>query len=176
MTVHHDRITITVEPLADLPLPPRERERATVASMIGRLAPGLTLDHLPSGAPLLTGAPDAPAISISHGGGMAAVAIGPRTPAFGIDIEAPRVQLRRVAPRFLSPDEIDLAGTDITTLLLFWTAKEAVYKAALTPGLPLTAIAVDLTASTARACGKTYSLTRHGIDALMLCLAVAETV
>lgn len=177
MTIHHHRITIAVKPVDYGPQSPRERERAAVSAILSTLAPELALAHLPSGAPVLVGSPDAPGISISHGGGMAAVAIGPHDHAFGIDIEAPRPKLLRVARKFLSPDEMSLAGSDLIAHLRYWTAKEAVYKAALTPGLPLTDIAVNLAGSTAAACGITYSLIRHDIDpGLLLCLAVAETV
>ncbi len=46
----------------------------------------------------------------------------------GIDIERPSEKLRRVARKFLSSKELDIALTDIDILCFFWCAKEAVYK------------------------------------------------
>ena len=104
------------------------------------------VDHLPCGAPLL--ADSAARISITHTDGMLAVASLPPTPeadlsifstraALGIDAErADREQVLRLRERFLSEDELKLAGeSDVAANITAWTAKEALYKAALTPGL-----------------------------------------
>lgn len=104
-----------------------------------------SLLHLPSGAPLLEN--EETRISITHTPGLYAVASLPRTPeadltafdertALGIDAErADRDQVMRIRERFLSPEELELTGTDLERTLIAWTAKEALYKAAMTPGL-----------------------------------------
>lgn len=104
------------------------------------------IDHFPSGAPLLEGR-DA-RISITHTRGLMAVASLPRTPeadlsvfspraALGIDAErADRRQVLDVRSRFLSPEEQAMVGSDdIEANVTAWTAKEAMFKAALTPGM-----------------------------------------
>ncbi|MDE6396289.1 MAG: 4'-phosphopantetheinyl transferase superfamily protein [Muribaculaceae bacterium] len=102
-------------------------EREAVAEAVGRLFPDreLTMDHHPDGAPFIAGAPEI-FVSVSHSLTHAAVAIadGP----VGIDIEQPRPQLEKVAPRFLSDRERTVADTVSDGLLRAWTAKEAVFK------------------------------------------------
>lgn len=68
-------------------------------------------------------------VSISHTQGYAAVSVHPHTPV-GIDIEAYGQRVRRVADRFMRPDERvePYRGDDVWSLLLHWSAKEAVYK------------------------------------------------
>lgn len=97
---------------------------------------GAGLEHNPDGSPFIKGS-DA-AISISHSQTHAFLAVyhGLR---IGLDAEQPRQQLMRVAGKFLSEQEMNLWQT-IDDLLTAWTIKEAVYKAAGTQGLPLTAI------------------------------------
>ncbi len=96
------------------------------------------LEHNPDGSPFIKGS--GAAISISHSQTHAFLAIyhGQR---IGLDAELPRQQLVRVAPKFLSAQELNLWHT-IDDLLTAWTIKESVYKAAGTPGLPLTAISL----------------------------------
>lgn len=66
-------------------------------------------------------------LSLTHGPRQAAAVLHPTRPV-GIDLEAPRESLRRVAPRILSPDELAHAGDDLRRLAVYWTAKEALYK------------------------------------------------
>jgi len=66
-------------------------------------------------------------ISLSHCHQVAAAVIHQRQ-TVGIDIEQPRPQLRRVAPKFLSQQEIDFTQYDLNSLSLVWSAKEALYK------------------------------------------------
>lgn len=66
-------------------------------------------------------------ISLSHCHEVAAVVIH-RHKVVGIDIEQPRTQLRRVAPKFLSETEMRFTEQDIVSLSLVWSAKEALYK------------------------------------------------
>lgn len=66
-------------------------------------------------------------LSLSHSPRYAAAVLHPTRPV-GIDLEAPRDALRRVAPRILSPSELAHAGDDLHRLTVYWTAKEALYK------------------------------------------------
>lgn len=99
-----------------------------------RFGDGVRLVHDADGSPRLVGA-DAE-ISISHSRRYAALMVS-TAGRCGVDIEEPRLeQLDRVRTKFLTPDEL-AAGVD---LLSAWTAKEAVFKAAGTPGLGLSMI------------------------------------
>ena len=117
------------------PLPPegtrREAERAAVAALLEHALPGAVLSHTADGAPVIEGGPY---ISISHSRTHAALAVCSGAPV-GIDIETQRAQLARVAPRVLSEAEMAVYGVSPEGLLQAWTLKEALYKAALTPGL-----------------------------------------
>jgi 4'-phosphopantetheinyl transferase EntD len=46
----------------------------------------------------------------------------------GIDIEQPTEKLLRIAPRVLSMEELENAGSDIRKHCVYWCAKEALYK------------------------------------------------
>lgn len=102
--------------------------------------------HTESGAPLLVG--DPARISITHTDRLLAVATLPKTPetdltvfnprtALGIDAErTDRAKVVDLRERFLSEDELALVPADsLQDNILAWTIKEALYKAALTPGL-----------------------------------------
>lgn len=116
-----------------LPEAPTRREAELAAERL--LLPGLRVAHTPAGAPVLADDP-ARHISISHSRTHLAVALSTAGPV-GIDIETPRPQLQRVAPRVLSAAELEAYGAEPDGLLRAWTLKEALYKAALTPGLDL---------------------------------------
>lgn len=109
----------------------REAEKAAVARLLEYALPGAVLAHTPHGAPIVAGGPF---ISISHSRTHAALAVCAAAPV-GIDIETMRGQLPRVAPRVLSDAEMAVYGVSPEGLLQAWTLKEAIYKAALTPGL-----------------------------------------
>lgn len=104
------------------------------------------IDHYENGAPFLVGYSGR--ISITHTSHFLAVASLPKTPevdlsvfnprsAMGIDAEpVDRSQVLKVRNRFLSEeDEIIVDKDDLFINVLAWTAKEALYKAAMTPGL-----------------------------------------
>lgn len=113
------------------------------------------LGHLPDGAPILRNEPVR--ISLTHTGHLLAVASLPPTPdialasfnpltALGIDAEDwQRSQVLKVRERFLNDSELQcIASDDLPSHIVAWTAKEALYKAALTPGLDWrTAILLD---------------------------------
>ncbi len=106
------------------------------------------LEHYDSGAPYLSG--EQTRISVTHTKGLLAVATLPRTPeadlrtfaprtAMGIDAERrDRSQVLGIRERFLSDAEMAMvAADDVVANITAWTAKEALYKAALTPGIDL---------------------------------------
>lgn len=90
--------------------------------------------HAPNGAPLIEGYN----ISISHTINYIAIALHP-TRRVGIDIERIGERVMRVAPRFMSEDELSQLPPDNATLPddtscralashMIWSIKEAVYK------------------------------------------------
>lgn len=109
----------------------RQREtRATLALLTVALAETPVIDHYPNGAPYLPSLPNLH-LSISHSADYVAVALSADTPV-GIDIEQPREQLRRIASRVFSTEELQTLTT-LDLLLQAWTVKEALYKLNPTP-------------------------------------------
>jgi phosphopantetheinyl transferase len=66
-------------------------------------------------------------VSLTHSFPYAAAVVHEKE-AVGIDLEQPSKKILKIAGRFLSPQEIENAGTDIGTLTTYWCAKEALYK------------------------------------------------
>ncbi|MDB5283989.1 MAG: 4-phosphopantetheinyl transferase superfamily protein [Bacteroidota bacterium] len=68
-------------------------------------------------------------ISISHSAQFAAVMMS-NTKAVGIDLEPVNEKVERIAPKFLRSDEIDAinAAEKTRKLILYWSAKESLYK------------------------------------------------
>ena len=104
------------------------------------------IDHFSNGAPFIDGYPGR--ISVSHTTNFFVVASLPKTPevnleefstraAMGIDAERiDRNQVIKIREKFLSEQELELISKDdLTANIIAWTAKEALYKAALTSGL-----------------------------------------
>lgn len=104
------------------------------------------IDHFSNGAPFLEASNSR--ISLTHTSHFFAVASLPKTPevnldsfnartAMGIDAEPwQRRQVLKIRDKFLSDTEKDLIPEDDLKLnIQAWTAKEALYKAAFTPGL-----------------------------------------
>lgn len=113
--------------------PRRERERKGVEALLTEIfGQCVQLCHTPEGAPYIDGFGGA--ISISHSRDYACVALS-ESRVVGVDIEQPREQLRRVAPRVLSDKELNAYAVSDKLLLRAWTLKEALYKAAFIPGL-----------------------------------------
>ena len=105
-------------------MPPRakrQQERAAahslLAAMLGR---PVAILHDADGAPRVEGHQ----ISISHTRGFLAILLS-RSRRVGVDIEYRSDRIRRIASRFLRPDE-SASSTD--DLLTCWCVKEAVYK------------------------------------------------
>ena len=137
-------ITETTEQLLDLLLPDKEElenfygfrndsrkkewlaVRLLLKQMTGQSS-GIQYD--PTGKPLLSGVPGH--ISISHSTGCVAIFWHPEELP-GIDIECITRNIERVAPKFLSPQEIIDCTRDgrlsNSELMLRWCAKEAVFK------------------------------------------------
>ncbi len=79
----------------------------------------------PHGKPYLRG--HSVEISLSHSFPYVAAILDPDQDV-GIDLEQPKEKLHRVAPRFLSDNELKNAQNDIRKLCILWCAKEALYK------------------------------------------------
>ena len=89
----------------------------------------------PSGRPYLVDGSGG--ISFSHTKGYVAVAYSPYEDV-AIDIEHYSDRVRKVAHKFIRPDEqpsIQRAEDELTGLLLHWCAKETLYKLIDTPGI-----------------------------------------
>jgi hypothetical protein len=48
--------------------------------------------------------------------------------AVGIDLEQPRAKILKIAPRIFSPVELKDAGSDVIKNIVYWCAKETLYK------------------------------------------------
>lgn len=128
-----------------------DAEKRTIEGLVAEIfGENTTVGHKASGAPFI---PDSDTqISISHSRHFAALACS-RLRTVGVDIEEHREQLRRVAPRVLSAEEMEVYSATDNLLLRAWTLKEALYKAALTPGLDFRRdIALPLSAKDNHAC------------------------
>ena len=112
--------------LRQLPMPctneGRQREFLSVRALLSVMTGDdtLVIAHEPSGKPTLTGWH----ISISHTKGFAALILSPSQPV-AVDIEQRSDRVRRIASRFIRPDE--QAGS-IERMLTLWSAKETLYK------------------------------------------------
>lgn len=95
---------------------------------------GVAMDQLvvsPEGIPLLPNA----FCSLSHSQDYAAAVCAKGN--LGVDIEAYRPKIERIAPKFVHQNEVKFLShlENIKGLTRLWTAKEAVYKALKTAGL-----------------------------------------
>lgn len=124
------------------------------------------LAHDPDGRPSVEGVDFTGMISISHSHTTYRLAVTHNPDiSIGIDVETWREQLKRVAPKFLTVEEQNYYVSP-QSLLLAWTTKEAVYKAARIPGLALKEITLPVpvpesASFTATARGKEYAITSH---------------
>lgn len=138
----------------------REIEREAALKLVREVfGPAAAIDHDSEGRPVLSGLMDWKGmISVSHSERLCVLAVTREAgKSIGVDTETWREQLIRVAPRFLSGDEMG-AYTSHSQLLLAWTAKEAVYKAALLPGLALQEIHLPVPAPE----GEGFAVTARG--------------
>lgn len=102
----------------------RQRERKVISDMLKSLVGDVKLMHNETGKPVLEGFN----ISISHTvtktGGFAAIMLS-RKHNVGIDIEYKSDRVMKIASRFLRDDE---HPATVDEHLVYWCAKEAVYK------------------------------------------------
>lgn len=85
----------------------------------------IQIDYDNNGKPFLKG--DSRHISISHSFGKLAIIVNEHQTT-GIDIEIIRDKVLSVKHKFLSLSELEDAGEDIEKLLIYWSAKETLYK------------------------------------------------
>ncbi len=104
---------------------------------------GTVIGHDTLGAPFIAGRKTH--ISISHCADCVVIAASEKC-VVGVDAEVWRPQLLRVRDRFLTPAEAVLPMSR-AALLQAWTVKEAVYKAAMMPGLSFQEIHLPLPGS-----------------------------
>lgn len=154
----------------------RDAEREAVRGCLDALGISEPIGHHESGAPFIVGRPEL-LVSISHCRQMACVAVGEAADGpFGIDVEdVTRSQLARVAPRIMTPGEVAAAVQMPDGLARAWTAKEAVYKAVLTPGADFTRdirLAPDLASATFVPTDTRFALTySYPTPRILLCIA-----
>ena len=106
----------------------RQREWLAVRVLLKELCgEEKKIGYLPSGKPYLEDG--SMRVSFSHTKGYVAVAIHPDYKV-GVDIEQYGERVKKVASRFIHEDEKPsvLAGDEVYTLLLHWSAKETMYK------------------------------------------------
>lgn len=144
------------------PIPPtprdrrREAEQQAVAHAVAMaFGEHVKLCHREDGAPYINPCPAGTWVSITHSADQCILAVTDEGP-IGIDTETARTQLERIRDKFISPT--DAVTPDLHGLLKAWTVKEAVYKAALTPGLALTDITILPGQRQATARGMIYRL------------------
>lgn len=106
-------------------------ERALRTLLDEAFGPEAERRHTCAGAPVLYigGNRSGISISVSHSRRHAVLAVAPAGISAGVDIEAPRSQLAKVAWRVLSVSEYEFFSSFDGGLLLAWTLKEALYKA-----------------------------------------------
>lgn len=114
----------------------RTQEREAVNALLAELCgEHKIILHQENGKPYLEDASFR--ISISHTKGYAAVVLHPSREV-GIDIEQYGVTVYKVREKFLQPEELDEVDEgNIYQLLLYWSAKETVYKAIGQEGVEL---------------------------------------
>lgn len=99
----------------------RACEYVAVRALLHALAPDAGCIHYhPDGAPYL----ETMQCSISHTRGYAAIALS-SSKAVGIDIEYQSERVRKVKEKFIRHDEV---AETTASMLIHWSAKEAVYK------------------------------------------------
>ena len=112
--------------------PRRQAEYLTWRAVVYRELGAVPIGYDAAGGPVLIGDPRH--ISVSHGGGHAAVVISDRPCA--VDIESETRRFTRAAAHFLTPAEAAL-DDDPRVAGVVWCAKETLYKLARRRGLDL---------------------------------------
>lgn len=148
----------------------REAEIEAVRRVVEMaFGPQAALHHTPAGVPFI---PDLVGLSfsITHSKDVCILALTDEG-SIGIDTELARPQLERVKSRFINDCDDILPGLE--GLLQAWTVKEAVYKAALIPGLALNEIIILPGRRRAEARGQEFrieypTLTPHRVTAVAI--------
>ncbi len=163
----------------------RKREKLAEQLLLREIfhAP-VKLEHDANGAPLIN--IHGISISISHTAGWLCMAFTNSHRYMGIDIEAFNKRVLNVRQKFLNDYELAwIPSEDITANMLAWTAKEAIYKANLTPGTSLAgginldrfAISSDMPIrykGHVIALNRTFSVASECRDNFILSLAILE--
>ena len=126
----------------------------------------IELRHTPDGKPFVTASNEV-FISVTHTFGLVCIATNEHHP-IGIDVERRGTRVLRVRDKFLAPDEQKfIPADDVDAHLIAWTAKEALYKVAATPGmsfrddlrlLPFRTLAAGPLSLHGQCAGKQYSI------------------
>ncbi|HOV11937.1 MAG TPA: 4'-phosphopantetheinyl transferase superfamily protein [Bacteroidales bacterium] len=100
--------------------------RALLQQLLGE---AVSVQYTYFGKPYLYNEKQRQHVSITHSGDYSAVIINPHT-SVGIDIEEVSRRIERVAPRFLSEEELLFMDKNsfLEHLTICWTAKEALFK------------------------------------------------
>lgn len=103
----------------------RRQEIIAVGRLFELLGLPKTLQYDSDGRPFIPG--HSGDISITHSRDWAAVGMHTNR-QLGIDIETVSTRARRIAPRFMNPDEYERFAHNATTATLVWAAKESLIK------------------------------------------------
>lgn len=127
MEVFHveSNVTIAIDTIpSNDDLTARQREKEAENRLLKSLFGDVELRHNESGKPLLDGYNISVSHTVNHNGGFIAV-IYSKGKEVGIDIEYVSNRILKIASRFLRNDE---HPNTINDHLIFWCAKEAMYK------------------------------------------------
>lgn len=123
-----------LEQLSRFKAPHRRIEWLAVRVLLAYLMGGdAEVAYMPNGRPYLVG--NQFSLSISHTKGYVAVLLSSSSSLVGIDIEQTGDRVRKVAHKFIGPNEVisSYDNSDIWSLLLHWSAKESLFKCLDTP-------------------------------------------
>lgn len=121
----HDDVVIAVDEVPyNKELTARERERSAVSSLLENLLGDVELDHDGVGKPLLKGYNISISHSLNRNSGYVVVMLS-KNHEVGIDIEYRSNRIMKISDRFLREDE---KPSSVEDNLIYWCAKEAVYK------------------------------------------------
>jgi 4'-phosphopantetheinyl transferase len=144
LSIYAQQAGLTLTPAA-VPSHPKKKQEHIAARLAYQTAAHML--NLPI-SPLLKDERGAPYradkqayISLSHAFPFAIAMIAKDTPV-GIDLQLFSTKLERVQQKYLHYTEQQDTNPLLEKLLIYWCAKEAIYKVANLPGLPLTAIEI----------------------------------
>ncbi|MBK5203263.1 MAG: 4'-phosphopantetheinyl transferase superfamily protein [Prolixibacteraceae bacterium] len=110
----------------------RQIEWLTTRILLKNLCPdGIQLYHNDNGKPTIK-SPDFSHISISHSKNMAGIFLSKKS-HIGLDIENSKRNFTRITTKYLSKEELSLAGSIPNGFGLFWCIKEAAFKISNNP-------------------------------------------